>query len=962
MPIAHAFLLILLLCFTSCSKSSREVPTHFVLSFTSEIQGDSTFPGGVVIRGLSSEHGDQDFILDSKRTIKLPNGKWTFQAVGFSNPERTIAYCGKSREHNLEGGDVTIDITLSQNFCDESLIEEILLTHFITLPASPRSFSAIFNEGGPLIALSWLAPVNNGGSPLLGFELRYRITGSALWSPPVTISPGMYNFTLTGISTNSFYDLEIKAFNLKGYSPATFLSGISTEVDGGEGAPDPAPSVLYLSTNIINPFNLSLGACGLITVELRDLDDNLVNAQDAIDISLPASSIVDYYTGPSCETPLADNSITIPANSNSVQFYVMSEEVAGILDLELNSPGFDPLIVNLHVLPGPPFSASWLQQPPANIEAGQPFQLQIQLFDSFGNTATNADDPVNLSFQHNPGDIGVIQTADVNMIPVEGIATWTVLIEQAEIYTFIATYAGDFASPASDEVEVFPGPVNSLTVSPSTLTPVVEGEPFLETITVDVRDFYDNPIQSGQVIAQLDTNPNGAFLMGATSQNIINGVASFDNLMVSQAGSNYTLTFSVDGLTYSIHNINILYESGCDPTIVPYGNYHDNPIGSEADPYLICSPEQFLEMDGPDGTFYKLASNIDFTGISLNSAGQRLPAFNATLLGDYRTISNITFVDNSNSVPIGLIGTNNGEIFDLNIENVNVSGSQSTNGTMLGGLVGHNNTTGILYNINAQNITVIAAEAGGLAAWNDGLINSSHISDFDITGSEYAGGMVAWNDEGEIVLSTASTGVIEGEDIGGLVGLNHGILSKTGSIGVNLTGDIFVGGLVGHNASFVDQGGIIEESFAKYGSIHAAGLESVGGGLVGFNEFEIISSFADMQISGSAESESLGGLVGEDMGELVTMSISRSVVNSDGYFYGGFIGYSYATSTYSSNFWHIDLSTQIHAEGEEFEGVADGLDESSYLLQGSFTGFNFGAGTWKWIEGYGPMLNWYNPD
>jgi hypothetical protein len=78
--------------------------------------------------------------------------------------------------------------------------------------------------------LSWLPPSDLGGSPISGYELRWRIAGSAdAWT---TDSPSASPVTLTGLSDGETYEYQLAAVNGVGQGPwsslATFVAAESS--------------------------------------------------------------------------------------------------------------------------------------------------------------------------------------------------------------------------------------------------------------------------------------------------------------------------------------------------------------------------------------------------------------------------------------------------------------------------------------------------------------------------------------------------------------------------------------------------------------------------------------------------------------------------------------------------------------------------------------------------------------
>ncbi|MBI4420748.1 MAG: Ig-like domain-containing protein, partial [Gemmatimonadetes bacterium] len=106
------------------------------------------------------------------------------------------------------------------------------------------------------------------------------------------------------------------------------------------------------------------------------------------------------------------------------------------------------------------------------------------------------------------------------------------------------------ARATSDTFSVLAGSGSKLafTVQPSntqaagTITPAVQ---------VAVQDAAGNTVTTATdaVTLALGTNPGGGTLSGTTTVNAVNGVTTFTNLSISQAGTGYTLTASASGLT-----------------------------------------------------------------------------------------------------------------------------------------------------------------------------------------------------------------------------------------------------------------------------------------------------------------------------------------------------------------------------------------------------------------------------
>src|SRR5262249_41645101 len=75
---------------------------------------------------------------------------------------------------------------------------------------------------------------------------------------------------------------------------------------------------------------------------------------------------------------------------------------------------------------------------------------------------------------------------------------------------------------------------------------VIPGPP-----TVSVRDGFGNraAASSAPITVAIGTNPAGGTLAGTTTKNAAAGIAAFDDLTISQAGSGYTLRATAPALT-----------------------------------------------------------------------------------------------------------------------------------------------------------------------------------------------------------------------------------------------------------------------------------------------------------------------------------------------------------------------------------------------------------------------------
>ena len=95
------------------------------------------------------------------------------------------------------------------------------------VPSAPGSFSA--TAGSKQVTLSWAAPVDDGGSAILGYKVWYNDES------PVTLDAAATEYTFSGLTNGQGYTFKIVAVNAKGDSaemsvmatPSVLVTGIS---------------------------------------------------------------------------------------------------------------------------------------------------------------------------------------------------------------------------------------------------------------------------------------------------------------------------------------------------------------------------------------------------------------------------------------------------------------------------------------------------------------------------------------------------------------------------------------------------------------------------------------------------------------------------------------------------------------------------------------------------------------
>ncbi len=230
--------------------------------------------------------------------------------------------------------------------------------------------------------------------------------------------------------------------------------------------------------------------------------------------------------------------------------------------------------------------------------------------------------------------------------------------------------------------------------------------------------------------------------------------------------------------------------------------------------------------------------------------------FAGVLDGNGHTIWHLT-IKTGETVLAGLFGMLRGEVRNLGVTDVNITGS----GRPAGGLAADNEGTLIeCYGSGAVSGT---DHVGGLVGGNRGSVAQCH-SMGTVNGDSYVGGLIgingSWDTPGGSVTRCYSTGVVSGRaELGGLVGENGGVVTECYSSGLvsGTHNSRNLGGLVGQNWMGVE---IVKSGSVKnsYSSAIVEGTDFVGG-LVGYNGGSVTQCYSAGVVSGEG---SLGGLVG----------------------------------------------------------------------------------------------------
>ena len=284
--------------------------------------------------------------------------------------------------------------------------------------------------------------------------------------------------------------------------------------------------------------------------------------------------------------------------------------------------------------------------------------------------------------------------------------------------------------------------------------------------------------------------------------------------------------------------------------------------GTEEDPYQIGSAEQLAKFrdkvnkgETDANTRAELTEDIDLSSVCSEENGTWTPIgtdinpYRGTFNGDGHTISGLYIkftadyqglfgyvgsegavkdLSVSGSVSVsgseyvgGIAGQNGGRITDCDF-----TGSVTSSGNFVGGVVGWNLSSGNVENCyNTDSVNVSGSCVGGVVGLNHGPVKNCYNTG-EVSATSNVGGVVGYNINSTVENCYNIGEVSGGEDVGGVVGYNYsGSVTTCYNTG-EVSGNSYVGGVVGRNES----GGTVKNCY-NIGEVSG----SYVGGVVGDN-------------------------------------------------------------------------------------------------------------------------------
>lgn len=115
------------------------------------------------------------------------------------------------------------------------------LTSFAAVvPSTPLNFK-VTESGSGTISIAWDPSEFDGGSSLYGYYAYYKLTSASSYTKSTLILPNENTFIITGLTSNSNYQLYMAAANIKGES---VITAVLYQVAGSVATGLTAPSIV----------------------------------------------------------------------------------------------------------------------------------------------------------------------------------------------------------------------------------------------------------------------------------------------------------------------------------------------------------------------------------------------------------------------------------------------------------------------------------------------------------------------------------------------------------------------------------------------------------------------------------------------------------------------------------------------------------------------------------------------
>lgn len=346
-----------------------------------------------------------------------------------------------------------------------------------------------------------------------------------------------------------------------------------------------------------------------------------------------------------------------------------------------------------------------------------------------------------------------------------------------------------------------------------------------------------------------------------------------------------------------------------------------------------------------------LEADIELTG-SWEPIGTAQTRYTGTFDGNGKTITGLTI--DSSSQYVGMFGYLDGTVKDLELANVDITSSWSTQPAgFVGAVAGNTSSNCNIANCFVSGNIVIGgtnSQAGGLVGKNFGAIFNCQVNNLTITGpssgnSIYLGGVVGSNSKTVEDCQVENLTITNGSYVGGVTGENSASSSApvTGCSVKNssVTGRSSSGGVAG-----VFYSGEIAGCSVDGTTVATDGLTSKSGGVIGSQTGGTVMAcyFANGWINGNgALTPNLGGVAGAQTGGSLIACYSTGggdLDTSNSTYAGGVVGNKTINGQVTACYWSGKQTNDFGSLGSQLGNAThvtneDGWEKALEELNGS---------------------------
>lgn len=305
---------------------------------------------------------------------------------------------------------------------------------------------------------------------------------------------------------------------------------------------NPAPAARLAFTT--QPLNGTQGTTlAPVRVSIIDSIGNIVTTAPATNVTM---ALVANPGGATLQGGGATATVNGTATFSSLQV----NNLGANYTLGASAAGFPTVQSAPFSIIGPPTKVAFASQPATNSEAGvalPAFQVQVQ--DAGGNVVGNSTAAVTITLNNSCGQAGTL-TGTLTVNAVGGVATFEAvrLRQSCSVYRLNAVSTG-LTSAISSTFAVVAGAPRQLAMQTQPSSPTTAG--FSNFFSFVVQDSLSNTntTTNVSVTVALGNNPTSTTISGTLTKTSVNGFVTFNDVVITKAGSGYTFVGSSPGLS-----------------------------------------------------------------------------------------------------------------------------------------------------------------------------------------------------------------------------------------------------------------------------------------------------------------------------------------------------------------------------------------------------------------------------